>query len=69
MNERVKLLREESMKSRPDIFPFRALSITELYQETEGMTMATRSAKALEKILSEVPIIIRDHELIVGQKL
>ena len=68
MNERIKELREESIKSRPEIFPFRALSITESYQETEGMPMAIRRAKALERILSEIPIIIRDHELIVGSK-
>lgn len=68
MNERVKLLKEESIKSCPEIFPFRSLSITESYKETEGMPMAIRRAMALNKILSEIPIIIRDHELIVGAK-
>jgi formate C-acetyltransferase len=42
------------------------LLLTASYKETESQPAITRRAKALEKILNEIPIIIRDEELVVG---
>ena len=44
----------------------RAKLITESYKETEGEPIITRRAKAFAHILHNIPIIIRDNELIVG---
>ena len=50
----------------PVIESARAKLITESYKETEGQPIITRRAKAFEHILYNIPIIIRDNELIVG---
>ena len=50
----------------PEIESARALLITESYKETESQPLIIRRAKAFQNILSKIPIIIRDHELIVG---
>ena len=50
----------------PEIEADRAVLITESYKETEGEPIITRRAKAFEHILENLPIIIRDDELIVG---
>ena len=42
------------------------LCATESYKETEGEPIITRRAKAFAHILHNIPIIIRDNELIVG---
>lgn len=68
MNACIKTLREKSISSRPEIFPERAVLLTESYKETEGEPMAIRRAKALKKVLEEIPIIIHDGELIIGEK-
>ena len=43
-----------------------AVLITESYKETEGMPAVMRRAKANEKIFNNLPVVIRDNELIVG---
>jgi len=50
----------------PEIDSERAVLITESFKQTEALPMILRRAKALEKILSEMTIVIRDEELIVG---
>ena len=50
----------------PVIESARAKLITESYKETEGEPIITRRAKAFAHILHNIPIIIRDNELIVG---
>jgi len=50
----------------PEIEAQRAILITESYKETEAYPIIIRRAKALEKILNEMDIVIRDGELIVG---
>lgn len=50
----------------PVIESARAKLLTESYKETEGQPMITRRAKAFAHILHNIPIIIRDDELIVG---
>ncbi|MCB2305643.1 glycyl radical protein [Clostridium estertheticum] len=64
--KRVEALKEQILSAVPCIEVERALLITESFKETEGKSIVVRRAKALEKILNEIPIIIRDEELIVG---
>lgn len=64
--KRIEELKEQILLAVPCIEVDRALLITESFKETEGKPIVVRRAKALEKILNEIPIIIRDEELIVG---
>ena len=50
----------------PVIESARAKLITESYKATEGQPVITRRAEAFAHILRNIPIIIRDNELIVG---
>ena len=50
----------------PAIESARAKLITESYKATEGQPTITRRAEAFAHILRNIPIIIRDDELIVG---
>ena len=50
----------------PVIESARAKLITESYKATEGQPTITRRAEAFAHILRNIPIIIRDNELIVG---
>ncbi len=50
----------------PVIESARAKLITESYKATEGQPTITRRAEAFAHILRNIPIIIRDDELIVG---
>lgn len=50
----------------PEIESDRAVLLTESYKVTEGEPIITRRAKAFEHILENIPITIRDDELIVG---
>lgn len=65
---RIDNLVDELMSVTPEIDPQRAVLITESYKETEDLPTITRRAKALEKILNEMDIVIRDEELIVGNQ-
>ena len=64
--ERVKRLRQVIIDAVPQVESDRARLITESYKETEGLTNILRRAKAVEKIFNELPVTIRDDELIVG---
>ena len=50
----------------PEIESARAILITESYRQTESEPMVIRRAKAFAHILENIPIVIRDLELIVG---
>jgi formate C-acetyltransferase len=50
----------------PEIEADRAVLLTESYKQTEGEPIIMRRAKAFEHILKNIPITIRDEELIVG---
>ncbi len=50
----------------PEIEADRAVLLTESYKATEGEPIITRRAKAFEHILENLPIVIREDELIVG---
>ena len=64
--KRVQILKEEILSAQPCIEAERALIITESYKETENQPIILRRARAVEKILKEIPIAIREPELIVG---
>ena len=50
----------------PEIEADRAVLLTESYRQTEGEPIITRRAKAFKHILENIPITIREDELIVG---
>lgn len=63
---RIDRLVEHLYAKMPEIESARAKLITESYMETEGQPIVTRRALAFKHILENIPIIIRDDELIVG---
>ncbi|EDS78146.1 pyruvate formate-lyase [Clostridium botulinum C str. Eklund] len=64
--KRVEKLKEQILSASPCIEVERARLLTESFKETEDQPIILRKAKALEKILNEIPIVIREGELIVG---
>ena len=66
MKDRIGRLKDNLYKKMPEIESSRAKLITESYKMTEGEPIVTRRAKAFLHILQNIPIIIRDEELIVG---
>lgn len=64
--ERITKLIEKMYDHMPEIEPERAVLLTESYKQTEGEPIIMRRAKAFEHILANIPIIIRENELIVG---
>ncbi len=65
-SDRIPRLVEHLFAKMPEIESARAILITESYKATEGQPIIMRRAKAFEHILDNIPIIIRDEELIVG---
>ena len=63
---RIQKLVDALYEHMPVIESARAKLITESYKESEGEPIITRRAKAFAHILHNIPIIIRDNELIVG---
>lgn len=64
--ERISKLVENLYAKMPEIESARAVLITESYKQTENEPMVIRRAKAFQHILENIPIVIRDLELIVG---
>ena len=65
-SDRIGRLVENLYKKMPEIEADRAVLYTESYKKTEGEPTIIRKAKAFANILENIPIIIRDEELIVG---
>ena len=65
-SSRIPKLIEALYANMPVIESARAKLITESYKATEGQPIVTRRAEAFAHILRNIPIIIRDNELIVG---
>ncbi len=63
---RIPKLVEALFEKMPQIEADRAVLLTESYKATEGEPIITRRAKAFKHILENIPITIRDNELIVG---
>lgn len=70
MNERVKKLREQTLKTKPYITPERAILITEFYSSktAEQASAPVKRALAFKYILENKSIYIGEGELIVGER-
>jgi len=70
MNERVRKLREQSIKTKPHITAERAILVTEFYKSDAGSQLSTpvRRALALKDLLEKKKIWIGEGELIVGER-
>ena len=64
--DRITHLVDNLYAKMPVIESARAKLVTESYKQTEDEPIITRRAKAFAHILHNIPIIIRDEELIVG---
>ncbi|WP_302761547.1 glycyl radical protein [Christensenella hongkongensis] len=66
LTPRLQNLREIFFEGNLSICPERAKLWTESFRQTEGEPMILRRAKALEHVLSEMTIYIKDGDLLVG---
>jgi formate C-acetyltransferase len=66
VTDRIPLLINEIYDTQPIIEAERAELLTESFMQTEDQPMVMRRALALKNVLENMPIVIRDHELIVG---
>jgi pyruvate formate-lyase/glycerol dehydratase family glycyl radical enzyme len=65
-SDRIPKLIENLYAGMPEIESARAVLLTESYKQTENEPVIIRRARAFEHILGNIPIVIRDLELIVG---
>ena len=65
-SKRIEKLVENLYKKMPEIEADRACLITEAYKQNEDKPVVLKRALAFEHILDNIPITIRDFELIVG---
>lgn len=63
---RIERLKKVILDATPYVESERAVLLTASYRETEDLPIIMRRAKALEKLFNNLPITIRDDELIVG---
>ena len=63
---RIERLKAELYRKMPEIEADRAVLLTESYMQTEGEPIVTRRAKAFRHIMENIPVTIRDDELVVG---
>ncbi len=70
MNERVRILREQSLNAVETLSAERAVLITQFYKNDEfrELSAPVRRAKAFEYLLRNKKICINDGELIVGER-
>ncbi len=66
MTDRIRKLLDDLFAKMPEIETDRAVLLTESYKQTEDKPIIMRRALAFEHILENIPITIRDGELIVG---
>ncbi|KAA5607056.1 glycyl radical protein [Roseospira marina] len=64
--DRVMRLKAQIINAMPHVESERAVLVTEAYKETEGLPAILRRAKVAEKVFNNLPVTIRDDELIVG---
>ncbi len=70
MNERIKKLREQSLRAKPSINPERARLITEFYKSDAARKVSTpvQRALAFKYLLEKKAICINEGDLIVGER-
>ncbi len=66
MSDRIVRLRDALFGEMPRIEGSRATLVAESYRETEALPIVTRRARAFRHLMENLPIVIRDDELIVG---
>ena len=66
VDERFDALKAQYFKNKPELCIERDLFYTESFKETVGENIEIRRAKAFKKVLENMPIVIQDHELVVG---
>jgi len=66
MTQRISRLIENTFAKLPQIETDRAVLLTESYKQTESEPIVKRRALAFKHILENIPITIRDYELVVG---
>ncbi|QAT43402.1 glycyl radical protein [Aminipila luticellarii] len=66
VSPRIQGLVDELFKGKPQVEWERAVLVTESFRMTENLPTILRKAKALEHVLHNLPIVIRDNELVVG---
>lgn len=65
-SERIPKLIDDLYAKMPEIESARAILLTESYRQTESEPIIMRRAKAFRHMMEQLPIVIRDLELIVG---
>ena len=63
---RIDKLVDTLYKKMPEIESSRGILVTESYKATEGLPIIKRRSAAFRHILENIPIVIRDGELVVG---
>ena len=66
MTDRIRKLIDITYEKMPQIEVDRAVLLTESYKKTENEPMVKRRALAFKNVLDNIPITIRDYELVVG---
>lgn len=64
--DRILRLKKQIIDARPHVESERAVLATQAYKQTEGLSPILRRAKVVEKIFNELPVTIREDELVVG---
>ena len=65
-SDRIQKLVDALYEKMPEIESARGLLITESYKQTEDLPIILRRSAAFAHILRNIPIVIRDNELVVG---
>lgn len=65
---RIDALKERFYNDKMYVDTQRALIVTQVYKETEDEPVVIRRAKALERVLNEIEVVIYPNELIVGSQ-
>ena len=65
-SERIQKLIDALYEKMPEIESARGILVTESYKRTEHLPIIKRRSAAFRHILENIPIVIRDGELIVG---
>ena len=65
-SERIQKLVDALYEKMPEIESARGILVTESYKQTEDLPIIRRRSAAFAHILRNIPIVIRDNELIVG---
>ncbi|MBQ3234754.1 MAG: glycyl radical protein [Clostridia bacterium] len=65
-SSRIQALIDNLYENMPEIESARGMLVTESYKETENLPIIKRRSACFSHILKNIPIVIRDKELIVG---